>query len=231
MDKLTERALRARHEVESIHAAATAHGASVIRQRAHRRRARRTGALLATGMAIVAPTIIIVANSEISRPTSSRAVFAGPDRATGEAASGEKLQPGPVPPSTKCSQEPLPFRSTYVPPGWSDDLQVGELRDQKADGSYTTETTKSWKGPAGEAIGVFRDPPGIEPPKDPQSMTVLGGRGDIGYYPLPASRAEENSVMSAAFSWCGSRWALVGTGGASLDDVRKLAEGLVPIES
>lgn len=143
--------------------------------------------------------------------------------------SARSTQPGPVPAGTNCSREPLPFWATYLPDGWNPELQIGELRDYKEDRSFTTETAKSWKGPAEEAIAVYRDPPGVEPPEDPAPMAVLGGRGEIGNYPLMEWEGHQDmSVISAAFSWCGSRWALVGAGGASLDDVRRVAEGFVP---
>lgn len=230
MDELNERALRARREVEGISGVPASDGASIIWRQAHRRRARRTGTLLVTGMAVVLPTMIIAAHVRSSAPTTSAGVFAGADDATNRTSRGE-VRPGPVPRSTACSQEPLPFHATYVPPGWNGELQVGELRDYKADGSYSTETTKSWNGPAGEAVSVFRDSPGIEPPKDPEPVSILGGRGEIGFYPSSDFGAAEKPVISAAFSWCGSRWSLVGTGGASLDEVRKMAEGFVPGDS
>jgi hypothetical protein len=132
-----------------------------------------------------------------------------------------------VPSGTNCAGEPLPFRATYLPDGWNHDLQVGELKDFKEDGSFTTDVIKDWVGPAQEAIRVFRDPPGIESPVDPQPVSVLGGTGEIGSYPA----WKDGVSFSADFSWCGSRWAMVGAGGASLDDVRKVAEGLAPSDS
>jgi hypothetical protein len=70
--------------------------------------------------------------------------------------------------------------------------------------------TKSWHGPDKKVISVYRDPPGIEPPEDPAPMAILGGRGEIGNDPLMEWEGHQDmSVISAAFSWCGSRWALV----------------------
>jgi hypothetical protein len=141
-----------------------------------------------------------------------------------QAGSTRSTQPGPVPSGTNCAGEPLPFRATYLPDGWNPELQVEDLKDYKEDGSFTTEVTKTWVGPVKEAIRVFRDPPGIEPPVDPASVPVLGGKGEIGNYPA----WKDGVSFSADFSWCGSRWAMVGAGGASIDDLRKVTEGLVP---
>jgi hypothetical protein len=141
-----------------------------------------------------------------------------------QASSTRSTQPGPAPTGTNCASEPLPFRATYLPDGWNRELQLGELKDYKADGTFTTDVTKDWVGPGKEAIRVFRDPPGIEPPVDPDPVSVLGGTGEMGDY--PAWKAGVS--FSTDFSWCGSRWSLVGAGGATLDDVRKVTEGLVP---
>ena len=141
-----------------------------------------------------------------------------------QAGSTRSTQPGPVPADTNCASEPLPFHATYLPDGWNRDLQLGELKDYKEGDTFTTEGTKDWVGPGKEAIRVFRDPPGIELPVDPEPVSVLGGTGEVGEYPA----WEDGVSFSADFSWCGSRWALVGAGGATLDDVRKVTEGLVP---
>lgn len=153
----------------------------------------------------------------------------GNDQANRTSATPE-LQAGPVPKGTDCSREPLPFRATFLPAGWNHEIQIGEFRDYKADGSSTAETARSWRGPDKQAIGVYRDPPGIEPPKDdPAPIAVLGGRGVIGPYPMAEFGSGANPVTSTAFSWCGSRWALVGVGGVTLDQVRSVAEGLAPV--
>ena len=60
---------------------------------------------------------------------------------------------------------------------------------------------------------MYRDPPGIEPPKDdPAPIAVLGGRGVIGPYPRAAAIA-----ALTALAWI-----------VTLDQVRSVAEGLVP---
>ena len=155
---------------------------------------------------------------------------AGNDQTERISAAPELLQAGPVPTSADCARETLPFRASSLPDGWNHEVQTGELRDYKADRSYAAETTRSWRGSGEEAIGVYRDPPGIEPPKDdPAPIAVLGGRGVIGPSPRAEwSSSDDTPVTSAAFSWCGSRWALVGVGGVTLDQVRSVAEGLVP---
>jgi hypothetical protein len=152
----------------------------------------------------------------------------GDERGDQMSARPELVQAGPIPAGTDCSREPLPFRATVLPDGWNPELEIGELRDYKEDRSYTSETTKSWKGPGKEAIAVYRDPPGIEPPEQPAPMEVLGGRGVIGPYPLGEFGSDGPPVTSAAFSWCGSHWALVGVGGVTLEQVRRAAEGLAP---
>lgn len=72
-----------------------------------------------------------------------------------QATATHTTQPGSVPPGTDCAREPLPFRATYLPSGWNTELQIGDLKHYKEDGSFTSEVTKTWTGPANEAIRVF----------------------------------------------------------------------------
>lgn len=229
VDDLRERAARTRRELEGITASIPVPEVSLIRQGAKRRHARRSAALVAVaGVALAVPTVFSLkndgSNGGKSQPQASGG-FTGSE--SGDVGSSTEYQSGPVLPGTDCSREPLPFEPTYLPNGWNRDLQMSETRDSKADGTYTTETIRSWEGPNKEAVAVYRDPSGIERPEPAEPIMVLGGRGEIGNHPIGEFRAEM-PVISVGFSWCGFRWALVGVGGATLEDVRKIAEGFVP---